>query len=153
GPDSVSLEVIWARFPPRDPDLNESVWSHIDETQIDPAAHRELARNGFRAGIISGTPPDAIARALNIAAYRPRTEDLDSDSGSNPAELMNDPTVQRRMLQVQAGRRAEIQASDVLDSVPLLLARGRELGGRTFNNAQAIYALRVDPQPNQTVNV
>ena len=36
----------------------------------------------------------------------------------------------------------------MLDSVPLLLAHGRELGGRTYNNAQAIYALRADPQPD-----
>ena len=36
--------------------------------------------------------------------------------------------------------------------MPLLVSRGRELGGRTFRDAQAIYALTVDPQPDQTMH-
>ena len=37
--------------------------------------------------------------------------------------------------------------------MPLLVSRGRELGGRTFRDAQAIYALTIDPQPDQTVKL
>ena len=69
------------------------------------------------------------------------------------ADLLAEPTVKHRLLQLRRGRRAEIQASDVLDSVPLLVNSGRELGGRTYHDAQAIYALRVDPQPDQTVGI
>jgi len=47
-PESVALEIIWARYPLGEAELDDAVWSHIDETQIAPAARRELARNGFR---------------------------------------------------------------------------------------------------------
>src|SRR5688500_1524889 len=63
-PDSITMEIIWARFPADDPQLNSAAWQEIDETQLSPTVRRELASNGFRAGVISGTLPDAIARAL-----------------------------------------------------------------------------------------
>jgi hypothetical protein len=152
-PESVALEIIWARYPLDDPQLGDAVWSEIDETQIAPAVRRELAHNGFRAGVISGTPPDAIVRALNYDAYRAKDEAQTDDGFIPSTDLMEEPTVRRRLLQLRRGRRAEIQASEVLDSIPLLVSRGRELGGRTYRDAQAIYALKVDPQPDQTVAV
>ena len=153
-PDSVALEIIWARYPLGDEELNDAAWREIDETQIAPAVYRELARNGFRAGVISGTPPDAIARALELDAYRPReAEEESADPMVQTLDLAAEPTVQRRVLQLRRGKRAEIQASEVRESVPLLLSRGRELGGRTYQNVQAIYGLVVDPQPDQTVAV
>ena len=72
-PDSVQMEVIWARCPLNDAEINDTVWSEIDETQVAPAVQRELARNGFRVGVIGGTPPDAIARVLNMEAAEPPT--------------------------------------------------------------------------------
>ena len=58
-PDSVRMEIIWARFPVNDPGLNEEAWQDIDEAQLDPATQRELANNGLRAGVIKGKLPDA----------------------------------------------------------------------------------------------
>jgi hypothetical protein len=158
----VALEIIWARFPQNDPALNDAVWSQIDETQLAPDVRRELVSNGFRAGIIAGTPPAAIAHAINLRIERPdqgpnkvagETSDEPPGDAAQLDNLMTEPTVQRRLLQLRRGRRAEIQASEVLDSMPLLVTSGRELGGRTFHDAQAIYALRVDPQPDQTVGI
>src|SRR5262245_59023134 len=63
-PDSVAMEIIWARFAADDAELNDAAWREIDETQIAPAVRRELANNGFRVGVIGGTVPAAIARAL-----------------------------------------------------------------------------------------
>ena len=70
-PDSVALEIIWARFPQNDPELNDSVWSQIDETQLPPAVRRELADNGFRAGVMAGTPPAAIAHVIDLKIEKP----------------------------------------------------------------------------------
>jgi hypothetical protein len=61
--------------------------------------------------------------------------------------------VHGRIQQLRRNQRSEIQASDIHASLPLLMGGGRELCGRTFCDAQAIYALRVDPQPDQTVLV
>ena len=152
-PESVALEIIWARYPLGEAELDDAVWSHIDETQIAPAARRELARNGFRVGVIGGTPPNAIARVLNTDAYRERDDSQAADRFQQSIDLSADPKVQGKILQLRRGRRSEIQASEVLSAMPLLVARGRELGGRTYRDAQAIYALKTDPQPDQTVAV
>jgi hypothetical protein len=160
-PDSVALEIIWARFPQNDEELNGSVWSQIDETQLTPAVRRELADNGFRVGVLAGMPPAAIARVLDLKGEpttdaATKTVEVTDDPMAvhgQAADLMKEPTVKRRLMQLRRGRRAEIQASDVLDSVPMLLTSGRELGGRTYRDAQAVYALQVDPRPDQTVGI
>ena len=57
------------------------------------------------------------------------------------------------ILRVRRNQRTEIQASEIYPSLPLLVSGGAELGGHTYEQAQAIYALRVDPQPDRTALV
>jgi hypothetical protein len=150
-PDSVRMEIIWSRFAADDPDLNETAWREIDETQIAPAVRSELARHGFRAGVIGGTVPDAIARALRSGEETDGEQSALDNRDASP--LMAEPVVHGRIQQLRRNQRSEIQASDIHPSLPLLMGGGQELGGRTFSDAQAMYALRVDPQPDQTVLV
>jgi len=158
-PDSVALEIVWVRFPMDDPQLCDAMWQEIDETQVPPAVRRELANNGFRVGVVGGTLPDAIAQLLTPSGTPPddeavaekSTAEMDTDERQNA--LLAEPTVRRRVLQLRRGRRAEIQASDVYPSLPLLVCEDRELGGRTYRDAQAMFGLRVDPQPDQTAVV
>jgi hypothetical protein len=150
-PESVTLEIIWVRVPLDDPQLNHEAWAEIDETRLTPAVRRELTNNGFRAGVISGTPPAAIVEALHMDAYRPQDDPGSSDPLQQSLDMLTDPVVHGHRQQLRRGRRVEVQASQVVDSVPLLIGRGRELGGRTYRDAQAIYALKVDPQPNRKV--
>ncbi len=149
-PDSMQMEVIWARCPLDDAEMNDTVWSEIDETQVAPAVHRELARNGFRVGVISGTPPDAIARLLNMQAADPAAAKAD---GNQLVDVAHESKIRGSRRNLRRGERMEIRASENLASMPLLIGRGRELGGRTFRDAQAIYALTIDPQPDQTVKL
>jgi hypothetical protein len=152
-PESVLMEVIWARIPLDDPELCNDVWAQIDETRIAPAVRRELARNGFRVGVIAGTPPDAVARALNMNA---NLDSNGSDQGADhlsSLDVINDPKVHGSRRNLRRGERMEIRASETVPSMPLLVSRGSELGGRTYRDAQAIYALRIDPQRDQTVKV
>jgi hypothetical protein len=73
---------------------------------------------------------------------------------TQPVDLTAEPIVHGRIQQLRRDQRSEIQASDVYASMPLLINRGHEsLGGDTFQQAQAIYTLRVDPQPDRTVLV
>ena len=150
-PDSVQMEVIWARCPLNDAEVNDTVWAEIDETQIAPAVHRELARNGFRVGVISGKPPDAIARLLNMDAEPPTTPT--TARRVQPLDLVDDTKIHGNRRNLRRGERMEIRASENMAAMTLLVSRGRELGGRTFHDAQAIYALKIDPQPDQTVKV
>src|SRR4051812_49587650 len=64
-PDSVAMEIIWARFPANDPVLGDAAWREIDETQIEPAVRRELLNNGIRAGVIGSIVPPAIDHVLH----------------------------------------------------------------------------------------
>lgn len=162
-PNSVAIEMMWVRFPAGDPQLADAAWQEIDETQIDPAVRRELANNGFRVGIIRGTLPDAMARALDRRAVDASTDEADGETGvaDEPAhvdgamtiDLRHEPIVRGRRRQLRRNERWEIQASDVYPSLPLLVSDGRELSGRPYGDAQAIYALRIDPQPDRTVRM
>jgi hypothetical protein len=151
-PGSVTIETMWVRFPAGDPQLNEAAWREIDETKIEPAVRRELANNGLRAGVISGTLPEAMARALDQGATE---EESDSPAATGEAEggpiLAAEPQVRGRRRQLRRLERFEIQASDIYPTMPLLESDGRELSGRTYSDAQAMYVLRVEPQPDRTV--
>jgi hypothetical protein len=150
-PDSVAMEIVWARFADGDPQLNESAWQQIDETSIAPDVQRELAKNGFRAGVIRGALPDELSRALRQGE---KTTDTEASEGDPTlASFMTEPTIRRRLVQARRQRRIEIQASDVIPTLPLLIGKGDELGGGTYHDAQGIYALEVDPQPDRTVLV
>jgi hypothetical protein len=150
-PDSVRMEIIWARFPVNDAGLNEAAWQDIDEAQLDPATRGELANNGLRAGIIKGKLPDAISRALKHGESTP--EDSPQTIDGETRELLANPIVRGRIRQMPRDQRYEISASDVYPVLPLLVKSPNELGGRPYADAQAMYALRVDPQPDQTTLV
>ena len=97
-PDSVAMEIIWARFPANDPVLNDAAWRDIDETQIEPAVRRELANNGFRAGVIGGTLPTAIGQVLHQGEAPPDDSAVSRRTERKPADLMAEPIVHGRML-------------------------------------------------------
>jgi hypothetical protein len=158
-PGSVTIEMMWVRFPDGDPLLNDDAWLEIDETRIDPAVRRELANNGFRVGVINGNLPDAMARALDQkgalssddsnqgGASQSETRSLENVS----LEMMAEPIVRGHVKQLRRHERWEIQASDVLSSMPLIEPDGKQVRGATYADAQAMYGLRVDPQPDRTV--
>jgi hypothetical protein len=150
-PDSVAMEIIWARFPANDPVLSDVSWREIDETQIEPSVRRELVNNGLRAGVISGTMPEAIHRVLHNKQSSP--DEIDPTPDEQNAKLTTEPMVHGRTRRIRRNQRSEIQASEIYSELPLLLSGGSELGGRTYEQAQAIYSLRVDPRPDRTAIV
>jgi hypothetical protein len=141
-PGSVRMEILWVRVPAGDPDLNGSAWQEIEEAQFDPAVQRELADNGFRAGVIKGNFPKAISQALH---QHSASEDAPIQVTGETSELIADPIVRGRIKQMPRNKRHEITASDVYPSIPLLSRNQQELNGRTLEQVQAIYAMRVDP--------
>jgi hypothetical protein len=151
-PDSVGMEIIWARFPAGDSVLDDAAWREIDETQIEPSVRRELVNNGLRAGVISGSIPPAIAKVLH-QGETPEVAASTRSGQSSIAELLTEPAVHGRKLQLRRNQRSEIQASEIYPSLPLLVSGGTELGGQTYAQAQAVYALRVDPQPDRGATI
>jgi hypothetical protein len=154
-PDSVAMEIVWARFPANDAVLDDAAWRDIDEAHIDPAVRRELLANGLRAGVITGSMPPAIAKVVHQSSSSESVEDVLPTSGakSQTAELLTEPVVHGKISRMRRKQRTEIQASDVYPTLPLLVSGETELSGRTYEQAQAIYALRVDPAPDRTATV
>jgi hypothetical protein len=150
-PHSVTMEIIWARFPAGDPTINTDAWREIDETQLPPSVQRALANNGFRAGVVGTRLPEPIAHALRQGEAAP--DQVTLAAAGEPLQLSAEPIVHGRVRRLRRNQRSEIQASDVYASLPLLVSGGRELSGRTYQQAQAIYALRLDPQSDRTVIV
>lgn len=155
-PDSVSLEIYWARYPWDDEELNGSLWNEVDENRIPAATRRALADNGLRAGVVGSIVPAALARALQLDGLpddaEPR-EQTDAEKRREVAELLTDPTVTRRRRQLRPGTRLELQASELFDQMPLLVSRGGELSGRTYSAAQAMYALEIEQQADRTIRL
>ncbi|HEX5472069.1 MAG TPA: hypothetical protein VFW73_09290 [Lacipirellulaceae bacterium] len=150
-PDSVAMEIIWVRFPQNDPLFDDATWREIDETQIDPAVRRELLNNGLRAGVIGSSVPAAISRALH--QEEPKSTDHQVAALEKNDELMSDPPVHGHVVRLRRNQRSEIQASEIYPSLPLLVSNGTELTGHTYEQAQAVYSLRVDPSLDRAVRV
>jgi hypothetical protein len=150
-PDSVAMEIIWARFPANDPVLDDATWREIDETQIDPSVRRELLNNGLRAGVVGSSAPAAIGRVLHQRESKPN--DSCPDAAEKNAQLMTEPLVHGHILRLRRSQRTEIQASEEYATLPLLVSGGAELGGHTYQQAKAVYSLRVDPRPDRTARV
>jgi hypothetical protein len=151
-PDSIAIEIIWARFPANDPVLDDAAWREIDETQIEPSVRRELVNNGIRAGIISGSVPPAIDRVLHRGDSKEDHTAQNSKAAAmkQNADLVTEPIVHGHVRHVPRNQRYEVQASEIYPSLPLLVSGGTELAGHTYEKAQAIYALRIDPKPDRT---
>jgi hypothetical protein len=155
-PDSVAMNIVWARFPANDAVLDDAAWREIDETQIDPAVRRELLDNGLRAGIIACSLPPAIAKLMRSDGGPeppPVVGDATRAMATPLADLATEPIVHGRTIRLRRKQRTEIQASEVYPSLPLLVSGDAELGGRTYEQAQAVYALRVDPQSDRSTIV
>lgn len=151
-PDSVGMEIVWARFSVKDPVLGDAVWKDIDEAQIDPAVRSELVKNGFRAGVISGSMPSAIENVLHQGEAAPEPKQKDPDQ-SLSTELISDPIVRGRKCRPRRNQRTEIQASEIYATMPPLRDDDAAPGGRQYEQAQAVYALRVDPRPDRSVDL
>ncbi|MBN1909148.1 MAG: hypothetical protein JW818_05360 [Pirellulales bacterium] len=149
--DSVVLDIFFVRFPYGDPDVNEALWREIDEQHLPPECRRQLLENGFRAGIIAGGLPARLSELMKLA-------DKPAPSGHptemTPGDLVGEPTVLQRHLQIRAGARGEILASDVRDELPVLMrdALGR-LSGQSYAQAQPVLAIRPVPEPDGRVRL
>lgn len=59
-----ALEITTLHLPKQSPEERERLWSGIDELALDAELRRQLAINGFRAGIIRGETPAALEELI-----------------------------------------------------------------------------------------
>lgn len=147
-PESVTLEIFFARAPWADPQLNGPLWERIDEQQFSPELRRRLAGNGLRAGLIGGQVPAELAALMHLTDEQPRQQLEQRD-----VSLEGEPAVRRRLLQLRSGKRGEILASGIYPSLPLLVFDEGQVRGRTYEKAQGLFAVTATPRPDRRVEL
>jgi hypothetical protein len=148
-PDAVALEILLVRLPPNSAELRRKVWEEVDEQHLPAELRQRLSRNGFQAGVV-GHVPAALA---DVLAMKDKPPAAGEPQKLGPADFEGPPRVVPRHLQTRQGQRNEIVASGVHDDLPVLLFEGGELCGRTFHEAQGIFALAAFPQSDSRVRL
>jgi hypothetical protein len=149
-PGSVVLDVFSIRLPAGDPDLGSRVWEEVDEQHFPVEVRRQLEKNGFRAGILAGQIPPSLSRLLDLKGKPSAAGEVQQ---VKIADLVTTARVSSQHMQTHAGQRYEIAASGVIEKMPVLVSESGETRGLTYEEAQGIFALHVDPQADGRVQL
>jgi hypothetical protein len=149
-PGSAVVEVLSVRLPPGEPDLDRRIWDEVDEQHFPIAVRRKLEKNGFRAGVLAGQIPPALARLLDLKAKPGGGGEVQQ---VKVADMARAARVTSQHMQTHAGQRYEIASSSVIDQMPVLVSEDGELRGLTYEKAQGIFAMHVDPEPDGRVQL
>lgn len=145
---SVVLDLFFVRLPAADEQFANRLWNEVDEQKLPPAQRERLARYGFRAGVCGAHPPADLERLINqeAATVQPAKNTI--------SDFAVDPVVRRRHLQLLSGRPAEVIASSMYESLPLLEAASNgAVSGQTFKQAQGVFSLRAVPESDGRVRL
>ena len=140
--DAVTLEILFARFPLGQTDMNDALWAQVDEQHLSSDLRRRMAANGLRAGLISSHIPEPIANLIHYTS-----EPLPEEPNKN-IPLDKEPAVRRRLVQVRNGGKSEILATGQIPELPVLIREGDSLGGQTFRDAQGLFMLQSQTLPD-----
>jgi hypothetical protein len=144
----VAIQTLLVLVPGQRLEQLEQLWLHADEQIVDAATRRELARNGFRAGVVGPSPPDGMAELLELD---PSPETSSSPWQAQPLDKA--PTVTGHLHHRPPNQRIEIQASAVYDELPLFVGGDAGLTGKIMERAQGLYALKWSPLPQGRVQI
>jgi hypothetical protein len=147
---SVVLEILRVRFPVVEQTAGEDIWTEVDEQHFPTELRRQLATNGFRVGMIGGQLPMKLSRLLQLSDAPPPT---DRSTEISADAMEEEPRVQRRHMTLRSGKRGEICVSDVYDQLPVLINNSGELGGKTYNQAQGMLAVKAFPENDGRVRL
>jgi hypothetical protein len=84
-----ALEITTLHLPKQTPEQREKLWSGIDELALEPELRRQLALNGFRAGILRGPNPPELEEMITsqlTGSELSHTKPIKIAAESEPAE-------------------------------------------------------------------
>ncbi|MBQ6826440.1 MAG: hypothetical protein IJO46_00365 [Thermoguttaceae bacterium] len=149
-PDAVSFDALLVHVPYQDRELVEAFWNDVDEQEIDPETRRYLNEQGFRAGLIGASIPDSLSRLLTLKGRELRStleEEVDYSKKSAGA-----PVAYSKPINLRAGMKSVIEArGDVIPAIPILENQYGALVGKSYNDAQTLFSVAIDPAPDGSV--
>lgn len=149
-PDSVVLDIFFARFPQGEEDPIGPMWNEIDEQAIPADVRRRLAENGFRVGIVGERIPDKLAQLLELTD---RVSNQGEPGETVVTNLESEPRVTRRHLQLRANQQSEIVTSEVYERLPVLTCDSGDVCGRTYPKAQGVLLAKALPDRDGRVRM
>ncbi|MBR4833294.1 MAG: hypothetical protein IKU86_03025 [Thermoguttaceae bacterium] len=146
-PDAVSFDALIVQVPYQDRELVRAFWNDVDELEIDPETRRYLNEQGFRAGLIGASIPDSLSRLLTLKGRELRSsleEEVDYSKKSASA-----PVAYSKPINLRAGMKSVVEArGDVIPSIPILENQNGALVGKSYNDAQTLFTVAVEPSPD-----
>ncbi|HVU90359.1 MAG TPA: hypothetical protein VHD36_23720 [Pirellulales bacterium] len=170
--NSVALEKCTVRFAHADPQLDEEIWSEIDEEFIPLALRTRLAANGFRVGVIGSYMPAALETVLRSETKRSETSGVADQAVEGtpaqsvdehgvlepkPVDLLHEPKVRRSLWQTRPGHPGIIVTAGERARIPqvAVLLRGDDghVTGRTYERVLASLSMKATPERDGRVRV
>lgn len=149
-PDAVSFDALLVQVPYQDRDLVRAFWNDVDEQEIDPETRRYLNEQGFRAGLIGASIPDSLSRLLTLKGRELRStieEEVDYSKKTASA-----PVAFSKPINLRAGMKSVVEArGDVIPSIPILENQNGALVGKSYNDAQTLFTVAVEPSSDGSV--
>jgi hypothetical protein len=138
-PNTVVLELTFARYnPEQSQDIGE-LWQEADEQVLPSDLRHRLNVNGIRCGVIGSQLPPIVQRLLD------QPSDAMDPTTTNPEQLADDVTRRQHRLQSREGVRTPIAASNNVDKLDVLINEDGICRGETFKQAQCMLAVRTTP--------
>ncbi len=143
----VVMEIYFVRIPDFQSPLTDSIWQEVDELQFPPELRRDLARHGFRAGLIGTQLPKQLDEILSTVGSTATSAEVDAEStGSRP-------TTSKQRMHLRSGRPGKIVPLARRERLTVMTLDEGELIGNTYRNAQGVLTMRCRPQGDGRVEV
>src|SRR5689334_22838806 len=86
-PDAIVFEIAFVRVPSTDSSTYDAIWEAADEQRLSADLRRQLAANGFRAGVFGQELPlklrELLDRPTNVPAELSQGSGGESDVGTS----------------------------------------------------------------------
>lgn len=149
--DCCVLDVFFVNVPLGDVRANDELWHELDEQRFNAELRRRLAANGFRIGQTGGQIPAVLSQLMELNDKPAPTDEV---LGDNPTAVAENPRVTRRHIQTRPGERSDINTSGIYEQLPVLFSNDAGgIGGETYQQAQAVLAVKTYPQPDGQVRL
>ena len=138
-PDSVVLEIAFARLPLADMAAYDEIWQQTDEQAFSTDLRRAWSANGLRCGMLGSQLPPKLRQALEADAHSLLTQ------AENALEAQADGSRGSRRVQCRSGRRAKLITSKSLPEMALLAHEAGTVRGWSLTQAQCLFGMKVYP--------